>query len=111
MTRTSLCPRCDGSGSIVDQTCHLCGGIGVKYAGLWQPISTVPTRSLKLVRGASHNVHYPVFVVSAYYDPQWRPLDPWRLPNGNALSDFGWEPQQWTDIQRLINPPAEEPNV
>lgn len=70
----------------------------------WRPIATAPEsgfgrpRHYVLVRGPSGMVGTKHFVVKAYKDAEYRPNDPWRLVDNGALSDFGWEPDEWMEV-------------
>lgn len=57
-----------------------------------------PPNTLVMTRGHSGNSAHPLFITTAYHAPDWRPLDPWRFPTGDALSDFGWKPTQWRSL-------------
>jgi len=65
---------------------------------MWKPISTAPWVKLVLVRGPSQMATHPTFYVAAYFDDEYRPLDPWRMVDNGALSDFGWVPTEWMEL-------------
>jgi hypothetical protein len=76
-----------------------------RAASAWKPISTAPKSGIGkrvyiLVRGPSGMQDTRHFVVSAYHDSHYRPLDPWRMIDNSALSDFGWEPTEWMEIPK-----------
>ncbi len=64
----------------------------------WRPIASVPKKRLVLVRGASGMGRNSTFYVAAYFDDEYRPLDPWRMVDNSALSDFGWVPVEWMEL-------------
>lgn len=70
----------------------------------WQPIDTAPRsgfgkpRRYVLVRGPSGTVGTDHDVILAYHDAEYRPHDPWRDVNNDALSDFGFEPTEWMEV-------------
>lgn len=70
----------------------------------WRPIATAPRSAgspavhCVLVRGPSQMRGVKHFVVLAYHDDHYRPLDPWRLIDNSALSDFSWVPEEWMEI-------------
>lgn len=117
---TIPCTKCDGIGARGFQPCPYCKGHGSKRVPRpgngpkiidesppCQPLApnnprwhrgAQPRHQLVLARGKSYNTQHPLFLTAAYYDPEWRPLDPWRFPTGDALSDFGWTPQEWRHL-------------
>lgn len=69
----------------------------------WKPIATAPqsgfgkSRRYVLVRGPSQVSDTEHFVVKAYHDAEYRPIDPWRMVDHSAVSDFGWIPTEWME--------------
>jgi hypothetical protein len=75
-------------------------------ARAWHPLTTPPfTQRLVLIRGRSAVRIYPTFIVTGYYDPGSRPLDPWRTQDGDSLTDLGWVPEEWTYLTEDLLPP------
>lgn len=67
----------------------------------WRPIYTAPhDRTLILVRGLSGYATHKLFVMSAYYDAEYRPLSPWLDVTDTCLEDYGFTPMEWMPIPK-----------
>jgi len=66
----------------------------------WISVATrlPPRGECVLVRGVSNTVRTPYFFLVAYYDDLYRPNNPWRTFDNDALSDQGLVPTVWRHI-------------
>jgi hypothetical protein len=62
---------------------------------LWQPISSAPRNEWIEVCGDSGMNSPQHFITLAIHDANYRPLEPWRNVQLDALRDFGWIPLFW----------------
>lgn len=71
----------------------------------WFPLDQTPPKGLLvLIRGRSAVMTHPLLIVTGYYDPEWRPLDPWRTVDGDSFSDSSWVPEEWTPLSKDLLP-------
>lgn len=69
---------------------------------------TPPIRlPILLLAQSGYLAPHDIAIVSGFYDPEWRPLDPWRDCTGDALSDHGWVPQYWARLDSMTLPALE----
>lgn len=69
----------------------------------WRRVSNgLPTEDrLVEVCGDSGMSGNPYFLTYAIYSPKYRPLEPWRNVQLDALSECGWEPLYWRYPEQL----------
>jgi hypothetical protein len=71
----------------------------------WYPLIALPQpRQLVLIHGETSNTFHRTFLATGYHDEEYRPLDPWTLPNGDSFNDIGWKPLKWTLITVDLQP-------
>ncbi len=71
----------------------------------WRPISERPRiRKPLLMRGPSGYIEpHHECLVSGYYDPEYRPLNPWLDFSGEAVTDStGIEPTHWIYLDEIV---------
>lgn len=68
----------------------------------WQPIATAPANQWVDVRGThgmETKMRPKMFMCIACKMVDYRPLNPWRDLQNDALSDYGWEPLEWRKLE------------
>lgn len=75
----------------------------------WYPVTKRPPvrRPLELTGPSGYVPPNERFLISGYYDPEYRPLSPWLDSTSTCLSDSGFEPTHW----RYLTPPPPQEKI
>lgn len=68
---------------------------------IWQPIATAPKDEWIEVCGDSGYSTVDHFIAVARHNATYRPLNPWRNVQNDALSDCGWTPLFWRKLSSV----------
>jgi hypothetical protein len=64
---------------------------------VWHPVAELPPEGVPIIiiGKTGYRAPHDRLVISGRFEPEYRPLAPWRTSQNDALSDYGYTPTHW----------------